>query len=1010
MINYILFMISFFQVSSGTQVYQLSQITIKIKGKGIQTIFRNVGCKFPDEIIDIKHNKSLSKEYCKSNELCNISASEEESLIRIFWNIKPSINCREMFFGLTNIIEVDLSKFDVSITSMGNLFKNCISLEYVNLTNVNTTQTYNMGNMFTNCSLLTSVDLSSFDTSKVSYLDNMFYNCSSLTSLNLSHFNTSLVINIELMFYNCYNLTSLNLSNFDFSKISRYKDKQVSSMFYNCSKLNYLNIEKYIPNSRSNHLIIEQIIFNTTKNLAICINNINTISQENINKTLCPLFDCSDKFYEKQKKIIKDNNTCVEECNMIGNYYYEFENKCYNNCPQGTYLYKNNKCVLELTTTDIINELAQKNTKIILTTNKLANTDYNEEDLIKNNSCLIKDFFKNKCKNNFLYEEDIISFKYNIISSIENGSLAELLTQVVNNGTEFVIKEGNEIYQISTVSNQMNNENNLTNINFTLCEEKLRKELGIEDDELIILKIEHLIEGYNIPVIEYSIFLENGSYLSLDYCDNIYSSYYIPVSINENNLFKHNSSSEYYNDECNKYTTENGTDVTIYDRKNDYNENHLSLCEANCTFQGYNSSNLKAECLCKTKSHLYTVDELLGDDLLNKIENEQKLTNLNLIKCSNLISTEEIKNNTGFIIIAIIIILFIIIMIIFCVKGYNNLEKKIDEVIAIKFKPKKNTKKNKSRSLINQTMLNKNKKQKQQLRRKSKKLNTLFNKNSKNSIIKGTNKIIRVKTKLPTMIVKEDKEEINEDDFMKCTNDYELNNLSYELALKYDKRKFCDYYSSLIRTKQIIFFSFCDFNDYNSGVIKKFIFFLSFALHYTINALFFTDETMHQIYQDGGKYNIIFQFPNITYSAIISTVILRIILVTLVLTDKSIVGVKNQPKKILAEKKKKSVLKCVIIKFSIFSILNLILLVVFWYYLTCFNALYKNTQIDLIINSVISFGLSSLYPFFINIIPTFFRMDSLSSNKVETKKNKNNNNINKEGEYVYKVSNWLQLL
>ena len=129
--------------------------------------------------------------------------------------------------------------------------------------------------------------------------------------------------------------------------------------------------------------------------------------------------------------------------------------------------------------------------------------------------------------------------------------------------------------------------------------------------------------------------------------------------------------------------------MTMYDRKNDYNENHLSLCEANCTFKGYNSSDSKVECECKTKSYLYSMDDLSQDGLLDKMENGQKITNLNLMKCNNLItSAENIKNNTGFFLIAIIIILFIIVMIIFCVKGYNNLKNKIDEIISIKFKPK----------------------------------------------------------------------------------------------------------------------------------------------------------------------------------------------------------------------------------------------------------------------------------------------------------------------------------
>ena len=291
--------------------------------------------------------------------------------------------------------------------------------------------------------------------------------------------------------------------------------------------------------------------------------------------------------------------------------------------------------------------------------------------------------------------------------------------------------------------------------------------------------------------------------------------------------------------------------------------------------------------------------------------------------------------------------------------------------------------------------------------RKSKKFNSL-SKNSKNSFMKGNN--LNIKENCSIMNINENKEmKENIDDFLKTTNDYELNNLPYELALKYDKREFCDYYFSLIRTKQLIFFSFCDFNDYNSGIIKKFIFFLSFALHYTINALFFTDKLMHQIYEDGGKYNIIFQFPYITYSAIISTVVLRIMLATLVLTEKSILEVKNQKTKSEAINQKKKALKCVIIKFSIFFTLNLILLIAFWYYLTCFNAIYANTQVDLIINTVISFAMSLAYPFFINIIPAFVRNDILKSHKNNKNKKISQNQL-KDSEYAYKVSQWLQIL
>ena len=64
-----------------------------------------------------------------------------------------------------------------------------------------------------------------------------------------------------------------------------------------------------------------------------------------------------------------------------------------------------------------------------------------------------------------------------------------------------------------------------------------------------------------------------------------------------------------------------------------------------------------------------------------------------------------------------------------------------------------------------------------------------------------------------------------------------MNWLSYEFALIFDKRTNCDYYGALIKSKQLFIFTFCSFNDYNSGIIKKFIFF--FFLLYIIQQMHF---------------------------------------------------------------------------------------------------------------------------------------------------------------------------
>ena len=117
----------------------------------------------------------------------------------------------------------------------------------------------------------------------------------------------------------------------------------------------------------------------------------------------------------------------------------------------------------------------------------------------------------------------------------------------------------------------------------------------------------------------------------------------------------------------------------------------------------------------------------------------------------------------------------------------------------------------------------------------------------------------------------------------------------------------------------------------------------------------------------------------------------------LVLTDKDILEVKQEPTKDLAIKMKKKKLKCMKIKFGLFFIINFILLGLFWYYLTCFNAIYENTQVYLIENTFISFAFSLFYPFIISIFPTLIRSYSLHSE-------------NKDQEYCYKFSQIIQVI
>ena len=136
---------------------------------------------------------------------------------------------------------------------------------------------------------------------------------------------------------------------------------------------------------------------------------------------------------------------------------------------------------------------------------------------------------------------------------------------------------------------------------------------------------------------------------------------------------------------------------------------------------------------------------------------------------------------------------------------------------------------------------------------------------------------------------------------------------------------------------------------------------------------------MHNIYVNNGSFDIIFQLPQILYSTIITSFI-NVILKSLSLSENSILKIKNESEKEYI-KKSKEIEKCLKIKFIIFFIFSFLFMIFFWYFISCFCAVYKNTQSILIKDTLLSFGLSMIYPFGINLIPGFFRIPALRSEK-----------------------------
>ena len=271
-------------------------------------------------------------------------------------------------------------------------------------------------------------------------------------------------------------------------------------------------------------------------------------------------------------------------------------------------------------------------------------------------------------------------------------------------------------------------------------------------------------------------------------------------------------------------------------------------------------------------------------------------------------------------------------------------------------------------------------------------------KNTKIKVKIKVKKKIKIKKKIPIDIKHNDnsdqsfvllkknnnKKKLTIEEKIEALNDFEFGELSYEEALIKDKRTYIQSYISLIKTKHLLFFSFFQLNDYNSHMIKIFIFFFTFALNLIFSAMFYSDSTMHKIHADYGEFDFAYQLPQMIYSFIISTILINL-LNNLGIYEKDIAEFKKN------KVNKEKLLSKIKIKIIIFFIIVYILLFSFWIYLGCFCVVYKNTQIHLLS----SFSISMITSFFGALSPCLFRVLSL--------KDKNRKRI-----VLFKLSNFLK--
>ena len=270
------------------------------------------------------------------------------------------------------------------------------------------------------------------------------------------------------------------------------------------------------------------------------------------------------------------------------------------------------------------------------------------------------------------------------------------------------------------------------------------------------------------------------------------------------------------------------------DRKKEFIENNLTLCEEICDFVDFDYFLEKAICSCRVKTNsTFKIRgiEIDTQKLYESFTDFKNIANIKVLNCYKLIfRLEAYKNNYANLILIAVILIFFICMIIFCCKDYPNLKKIMNMIVYLK----------KNIQLV-QTIINKNKKEKENSNNKKRKKNNINNNLNKATNQKKAKELVLKKTKnkspkkkhkstklniqninidIKGNPIKKNKRKMNnpfhtdlttnnynsfEQINMKFTEnqiygmamkinkltDLELNNLPYKEALKNDKRTFC---------------------------------------------------------------------------------------------------------------------------------------------------------------------------------------------------------------------------
>ena len=268
-------------------------------------------------------------------------------------------------------------------------------------------------------------------------------------------------------------------------------------------------------------------------------------------------------------------------------------------------------------------------------------------------------------------------------------------------------------------------------------------------------------------------------------------------------------------------------------------------------------------------------------------------------------------------------------------------------------------------------------------------------KNSRDNLILNSHKYNKIRNKV---LLKNKKKPVpNKNNKMKPNDNYNLlindENLNeyfetsfdvedYDDVIEEDKRTYCQYFSEKIKENQSFINCFFIYEPLRPKSLKIAVFFLTLDLYFLINGIFFSESYISEIFNSTEKETLFSFIPRsidrFAYSIIVGNIIGYIIQFFFIeeIKVKKIL-LKNRERYIDLKFEMVEIIKSSIKKIKIFTVLNFIIIIFSWYYISCLNNVYPNIVKEWMISSAFIILINQILPFISGFLETSIRYSSI---------------------------------